>query len=81
MKIILKLQATKKFRKIQHKLLSNEDDQDTEVANNEEVSEDTTQTTSNEDDQDTEVANNEEVSEDTTQTTSNEDDQNSNVAF
>ncbi|WP_275590239.1 N-acetylmuramoyl-L-alanine amidase [Mammaliicoccus sp. P-M59] len=61
----------------------------TEVANNEEVSEDTTQPTSNEEEQNSEVAptedntevtNNEEVAEDTTQPTSNEEEQNSEVA-
>uniref|UniRef100_UPI003F54428D GW dipeptide domain-containing protein n=2 Tax=Mammaliicoccus sciuri TaxID=1296 RepID=UPI003F54428D len=77
---------------------SNEEDQDTDVAstednsevtNNDEVSEDTTQPTSNEEDQDTDVAstddnsevtNNDEVSEDTAQSTSNEEDQKTEVA-
>ncbi|MCD8846291.1 N-acetylmuramoyl-L-alanine amidase, partial [Mammaliicoccus sciuri] len=77
---------------------SNEEDQKTEVAssedntevnNNQEVSEDTTQSISNEVDQKTEVAstddnsevtNNDEVSEDTAQSTSNEEDQKTEVA-
>ncbi|WP_204253577.1 GW dipeptide domain-containing protein [Mammaliicoccus sciuri] len=77
---------------------SNEVEQDTDVAstednsevtNNDEVSEDTTQPTSKEEDQNTdvtstdansEVTNNDEVSEDTTQSTSNEENQNSDVA-
>ncbi|WP_325880190.1 GW dipeptide domain-containing protein [Mammaliicoccus sciuri] len=77
---------------------SNEEDQNTDVAstednsevtNNDEVSEDTTQPTSNEEDQNTDVAstednsevtNNDEVSEDTTQSTSNEEDQKTEVA-
>ncbi|ORI05368.1 hypothetical protein B5723_02340 [Mammaliicoccus sciuri] len=77
---------------------SNEEDQNTdvtstdansEVTNNDEVSEDTTQPTSNEEDQNTdvtstdansEVTNNDEVSEDTTQSTSNEEDQKTKVA-
>ena len=78
--------------------ISNEVEQDTdvtstddnsEVTNNDEVSEDTTQPTSNEEDQNTdvtstdansEVTNNDEVSEDTTQSTSNEEDQDTDVA-
>ncbi|WP_204254150.1 N-acetylmuramoyl-L-alanine amidase, partial [Mammaliicoccus sciuri] len=61
----------------------------TEVNNNQEVSEDTTQSISNEVDQKTEVAstddnsevtNNDEVSEDTAQSTSNEEDQDTEVA-
>ncbi|MCP1288369.1 glucosaminidase domain-containing protein, partial [Mammaliicoccus sciuri] len=61
----------------------------TEVNNNQEVSEDTTQPTSNEVDQGTnvtstddnsEVTNNNEVSEDTAQSTSNEEDQDTDVA-
>ncbi|WP_325873420.1 N-acetylmuramoyl-L-alanine amidase [Mammaliicoccus sciuri] len=77
---------------------SNEDEQDTEVAptednsevtNNQEVSEDTTQPTSNEEEQNsdvvptednTEVTNNQEVADDSVQPTSNEDEQNSEVA-
>ncbi|MCY1027180.1 N-acetylmuramoyl-L-alanine amidase, partial [Mammaliicoccus sciuri] len=77
---------------------SNEDEQNsdvattednTEVTNNEEVSEDSTQPTSNEEEQNsdvassennTEVTNNQEVSEDTVQTTSNEEEQNTDVA-
>ncbi|MCD8800890.1 glucosaminidase domain-containing protein [Mammaliicoccus sciuri] len=77
---------------------SNEEDQNTdvtstdansEVTNNDEVSEDTTQPTSKEEDQNTdvtstdansEVTNNDEVSEDTTQSTSNEEDQDTDVA-
>ncbi len=77
---------------------SNEDEQNsdvastednTEVTNNEDVSEDTAQTASNEEEQNsdvassednTEVTNNQEASEDTTQPTSNEDEQNSDVA-
>ncbi|MEB6096510.1 N-acetylmuramoyl-L-alanine amidase [Mammaliicoccus sciuri] len=77
--------------------MSNEVDQKTEVAstddnsevtNNDEVSEDTAQSTSNEEDQKTEVAssedntevnNNQEVSEDTTQSISNEVDQDTEV--
>ncbi|WP_372426581.1 N-acetylmuramoyl-L-alanine amidase, partial [Mammaliicoccus sciuri] len=60
-----------------------------EVTNNDEVSEDTTQPTSNEENQNSDVAssednsevtNNDEVSEDTTQPTSNEENQNSDVA-
>ncbi|MCY1053441.1 hypothetical protein, partial [Mammaliicoccus sciuri] len=60
-----------------------------EVTNNDEVSEDTTQSTSNEEDQKTKVAstddnsevtNSDEVSEDTTQSTSNEEDQDTDVA-
>ncbi|MCD8896404.1 GW dipeptide domain-containing protein [Mammaliicoccus sciuri] len=76
---------------------SNEVEQDTDVAstddnsevtNNDKVSEDTAQSTSNEEDQKTKVAssednsevtNNDEVSEDTTQPTSNEEDQNTDV--
>ena len=78
--------------------ISNEVEQDTDVAstednsevtNNDEVSEDTTQPTSKEEDQNTdvtstdansEVTNNDEVSEDTTQSTSNEEDQDTDVA-
>ncbi|OOV37270.1 hypothetical protein BS756_10115 [Staphylococcus sp. MB371] len=78
--------------------ISNEVEQDTdvtstddnsEVTNNDEVSEDTTQPTSNEEDQNTdvtstdansEVTNNDEVSEDTTQSTSNDEDQDTDVA-
>ncbi len=52
----------------------------TEVTNNEDVSEDTTQPTSNEEEQNSEVANNQVVSEDSTQPTSNEEEQNSDVA-
>ncbi|PTK09272.1 glucosaminidase domain-containing protein [Mammaliicoccus sciuri] len=77
---------------------SNEDEQNsdvastednTEVTNNQDVSEDTAQTASNEENQDTEVAptedntvvtNNEDVSDDSVQPTSNEDEQNSDVA-
>ncbi|WP_436895322.1 N-acetylmuramoyl-L-alanine amidase [Mammaliicoccus sciuri] len=77
---------------------SNEDEQNsdvastednTEVTNNEDVSEDTAQTASNEENQDTEVAptedntvvtNNEDVSDDSVQPTFNEDEQNSDVA-
>ncbi|PTJ70282.1 N-acetylmuramoyl-L-alanine amidase [Mammaliicoccus sciuri] len=77
--------------------ISNEVEQDTDVAstednsevtNNDEVSEDTTQPTSKEEDQNTdvtstdansEVTNNDEVSEDTTQPTSKEEDQNTDV--
>ncbi|WP_239726685.1 MULTISPECIES: glucosaminidase domain-containing protein [unclassified Mammaliicoccus] len=64
-------------------------DDNSEVTNNDEVSEDTTQPTSNEEDQNTDVAstddnsevtNNNEVSEDTTQPTSKEENQNSDVA-
>ncbi|WP_279390549.1 N-acetylmuramoyl-L-alanine amidase [Mammaliicoccus sciuri] len=51
----------------------------TEVTNNEDVSEDTTQPTSNEEEQNSEVANNQVVSEDSTQPTSNEEEQNTNV--
>ncbi|WP_426392432.1 GW dipeptide domain-containing protein [Mammaliicoccus sciuri] len=76
---------------------SNEVEQDTDVAstddnsevtNNDKVSEDTAQSTSNEEDQKTKVAssednsevtNSDEVSEDTTQPTSNEEDQNTDV--
>ncbi|WP_436882358.1 N-acetylmuramoyl-L-alanine amidase [Mammaliicoccus sciuri] len=77
---------------------SNEDEQNSDVAstedntnvtNNQEVSEDTTQPSSNEDEQNsdvassednTEVTNNQEVSENTAQTTSNEEKQDSEVA-
>ncbi|MFV5937154.1 N-acetylmuramoyl-L-alanine amidase, partial [Mammaliicoccus sciuri] len=61
----------------------------TEVTNNQEVSEDTTQPTSNNEEQNsdvaptednTEVTNNQEVSEDTTQPTSNNEEQNTDVA-
>ncbi|WP_436857590.1 glucosaminidase domain-containing protein [Mammaliicoccus sciuri] len=64
-------------------------DDNSEVTNNDEVSEDTTQPTSNEEDQNTdvtstddnsEVTNNNEVSEDTAQPTSKEENQNSDVA-
>ena len=60
----------------------------TEVTNNEEVSEDTTQPTSNEEEQNsdvasiednTEITNNEDVSDDSVQPTSNEEEQNTNV--
>ncbi|PSC78228.1 hypothetical protein C6576_08680, partial [Mammaliicoccus sciuri] len=78
---------------------SNEVEQDTDVAstddnsevtNNDKVSEDTAQSTSNEEDQKTKVAssednsevtNNDEVSEDTTQPTSKEEDQDTDVAY
>ncbi len=77
---------------------SNEDEQDTEVAptednsevtNNQEVSEDTTQPTSNEEEQNsdvvptednTEVTNNQEVADDSVQPTSNEENQDTKVA-
>ncbi|EZX23032.1 hypothetical protein V070_01160 [Staphylococcus aureus C0673] len=61
----------------------------TEITNNEDVSEDTVQNTSNEEKQNsdvasiednTEITNNEDVSEDTVQNTSNEEKQNSDVA-
>ncbi|CAG7914208.1 Bifunctional autolysin [Mammaliicoccus sciuri] len=63
-------------------------DDNSEVTNNDEVSEDTTQPTSNEEDQNTDVTStddnsevtNDEVSEDTTQPTSKEENQNSDVA-
>ncbi|MEX6218804.1 hypothetical protein [Mammaliicoccus sciuri] len=78
---------------------SNEDEQksdvassedNSEVTNNEDVSEDTAQTASNEDEQNSDVAttednsdvtNNEDVSEDLAQPTSNEEEQKSDVAF
>ncbi|WP_305751760.1 glucosaminidase domain-containing protein [Mammaliicoccus sciuri] len=77
---------------------SNEDEQNsdvastednTEVTNNEDVSEDTAQTASNEEEQNSDVAssedntdvtNNEDVSDDSVQPTSNEEEQNSDVA-